>query len=190
MDIEFVPYTGPTYTPSVGDGRFYRFRPAHWVDLSEGILEVAAFDEGGAVSWLSVPAPNDTTTPIRHQVPESTRFRGGEGIAYRRGHVYFSTKGDNRVWDYDTRRARLRVLYDARLDPAHQLTGVDNVTVSWGGDVMVAEDGGNMELVLLSPDGIASPLLPIVGQNGSELAGPAFDPRGGKRLYVSSQRRW
>jgi len=175
-------------TEDVNDGCLYRFRPARWADLSEGILEAAAVDDEGTVSWLPVPAPNDTSTPTRYQAPGSTPFRGGEGIAYRRGHVYFTTKGDNHVWDYDVRHDHLRVLYDASLDPARQLTGVDNVTVSWGGDVLVAEDGGNMELVMISRDGVASPLLRIVGQNGSEIAGPAFDPRGGRHLYFSSQR--
>ncbi len=43
-------------------------------------------------------------------------------------HVYFTTKGDNRVWDYDTRSQRLAVLYEAALDPSVQLTGVDNTS--------------------------------------------------------------
>ena len=46
------------------------------------------------------------------------------------------------------------MLYDAALDPTMQLTGVDNVTGSRGGDLFVAEDGGNMELVMLTPDGV------------------------------------
>ena len=69
-----------------------------------------------------------------------------------------------------------------------QLGGVDNVTVARNGDVVVAEDGGNMELVLLQPGGLpALALLRIEGQPGSEITGPAFDPSG-KRLYFSSQR--
>jgi secreted PhoX family phosphatase len=101
--------------------------------------------------------------------------------------VYFTTKGDNRLWHLDTRESSLTVLYDAALDPTMQLTGVDNVTHSRGGDLFVAEDGGNMELVMLTPNGVVAPLLRVVGQAGSELAGPAFDPTG-RRLYVSSQR--
>ncbi|MFM8409977.1 MAG: translocation protein TolB, partial [Alphaproteobacteria bacterium] len=57
---------------------------------------------------------------------------------------------------------------------------------AWG-DVVVAEDGGNMELVLITPDGGASALLRVTGQDESEIAGPAFDPSG-TRLYFSSQR--
>jgi hypothetical protein len=173
-------------TEDKGDGRFYRFRSARVGDLSGGTLEVAAVAEDGFVRWLPVPAPNEP--PTRHQVPESTAFRGGEGILHHRDHVYFTTKGDNRVWDYDVRRQRLHVLYEAALDPSRQLTGVDNVGASIGGDILVAEDGGNMELVLLTPTGVASPLLRVVGQDRSELAGPAFDPHRGDHLYFSSQR--
>jgi secreted PhoX family phosphatase len=171
------------------DGRLYRFTPAQWPSLEAGTLEVAAVD-AGAVTWLPVPNPNPVIgvdTPTRLQVAGSTPFNGGEGITCRRDHVYFTTKGDNRVWDLDTRESRLTVLYDAALDPTMQLTGVDNVTNSRAGDLFVAEDGGNMELVMLTPDGVVAPLLRVVGQDGSELAGPAFDPSG-RRLYVSSQR--
>jgi len=176
-------------TEDVPDGRLYRFTPTRWRDLSAGTLEVAIVS-GEAVSWAVVPNPNPVIgvdTPTRSQVPTSTPFNGGEGITCRRDHVYFTTKGDNRVWDLDTRASRLTVLYDAALDPTMQLTGVDNVTGSRAGDLFVAEDGGNMELVMLTPDGVVAPLLRVVGQDGSELAGPAFDPSG-RRLYVSSQR--
>ena len=176
-------------TEDVPDGRLYRFTPARWRDLSAGTLEVAVVS-GQDVSWEIVPNPNPVIgvdTPTRLQVPGSTAFNGGEGITCRRDHVYFTTKGDNRVWDLDTAQSRLTVLYDAALDPTMQLTGVDNVTGSRSADLFVAEDGGNMELVMLTPDGVVAPFLRVTGQAGSELAGPAFDPSG-RRLYVSSQR--
>lgn len=171
------------------DGRLYRFTPSDRRSVATGTLEVAQVT-AGIVTWLPVPNPNPVIgvdTPTRQQVPASTAFAGGEGITYRRNHVYFTTKLDNRVWDYDIRTQEIAVVYQASLDPSVQLTGVDNITVGRAGDLFVAEDGGNMELVMITPDGIAAPLLRIVGQDGSELAGPAFDPHG-KRLYVSSQR--
>jgi len=67
------------------------------------------------------------------------------------------------------------------------LRGVDNVTVSPRGGVVVAEDGGNQELVLVTPEGAVVPLLRVTGQPDSELTGPAFSPDG-TRLYFSSQR--
>ena len=177
-------------TEDVPDGRLYRFTPRIWRQLGAGgVLEVAVVAADGSVAWRPVPEPNPAdvnANPTRLQVPESTAFRGGEGIASRRGHVYFTTKGDNRVWDYDVRRARLRVFYDRALDPARTLGGVDNVAVARSGDLVVAEDGDNLELVLLSPGGIVSPLLRVTGQDGSELTGPAFAP--GNRLYFNSQR--
>lgn len=172
------------------DGRFYRFTPARFRDLSAGLLEVASVDAEGRVTWLPVPDPNPTgigSTPTRQQVPGSTAFNGGEGIVYHGRHVYFTTKGDNRVWDYEPRSGTLSILYESARDPVKQLTGVDNIANARSGDLLVAEDGGNMELVLLTPDRVASPLLRLTGQDGSELAGPAFDPSG-TRLYLSSQR--
>jgi secreted PhoX family phosphatase len=146
-----------------------------WGDLSYGVLEVASVDAYGNVTWLPVPAPNDITTPTRYQVPESTPFRGGEGIIYRRWHVYFTTKGDSRVWDYDTRAESVRVLYNPLDDPRRQLTGVDNIAVTPGGDLIVAEDGGNMELVIVSPTGTAAALLRVIGRT-NQAHRPAFSP--------------
>jgi hypothetical protein len=173
------------------DGRFYRFVPARRPSLDAGELQVAQLGEDGFVRWLTVPEPNPAIpgsgTPTRHQVPESTVFRGGEGIVYDRGRVWISTKGDGRVWEYETHTQRMTVAYDPAADPGKTLTGVDNLTRSRSGDLIVAEDGGNMELVMLTPDGVAAPILRVLGQEGSELAGPAFDPSG-RRLYFSSQR--
>ncbi len=171
------------------DGRLYRFTPSRRRHLETGILEVAAVN-GEVVTWLPVPNPNPiigVDTPTRQQVPASTPFNGGEGITHRRDHVYFTTKGDNRVWHYDAHAERLTILYDAALDPGMQLSGVDNVMVARSGDLFVAEDGGDMELVMITPDGTVAPLLRVVGQDDSELTGPAFDHRS-QRLYVSSQR--
>jgi secreted PhoX family phosphatase len=111
-------------------------------------------------------------------VPDSTPFRGGEGIWYHAGVVYFTTKGDNRVWAYDVKKASLSVFYDASTISEPILTGVDNVTVSPAGDVLVAEDGGDMQVVALLPDGTARPIVQVVGHEGSEITGPALSPNG------------
>ena len=42
-----------------------------------------------------------------------------------------------------------------------QIKGVDNVIVAASGDLLVAEDGGNMEIVLITPDRVVAPLLRI-----------------------------
>ena len=87
---------------------------------------------------------------------------------------------------------KLDVIYDAaQLGDAAPLLEPDNVTVhDRSGDIYVAEDADDLQLVLLA-DGngqrIAAPFLQLNGHNGSEVAGPAFSPDG-KRLYVTSQR--
>jgi secreted PhoX family phosphatase len=71
------------------------------------------------------------------------------------------------------------------LSPA--IADVDNVTVSHAGDVLVAEDGPEMRLVVLGPDMSATPVVTFEGHRESEICGPAFSPDG-DRLYFSSQR--
>ena len=169
-------------------GNFYRFTPTTWGDLRRGVLEVATgtLDQ---VGWETVPNPNPrpNETSTRFQVDGALTFNGGEGIVWHAGVVHFTTKGDNRVWRYDPRAETFEILYQANQDPARQITGVDNIVASRSGDLVVAEDPGNLELVLLTPDCVASPLVRVTGQAGTELAGPAFDPLG-VCLYFSSQR--
>jgi len=181
-------------TEDLPDGRFYRYTPERMTgqgfpDLTSGTLAVAQIVEGneGGVVWHDLDDPAAETVPTRLQVPQSTVFRGGEGIWYYEGLVYFTTKGDNRVWVYDTGSETIAIFYDDDDFEVPVLTGVDNVVVSAGGDVIVAEDGGDMQLVGLTPSGVILPLLQVVGQDESELTGPAFSPDG-SRLSFSSQR--
>ncbi len=175
-------------TEDRGDGLFYRFTPDAYPDLSSGLLE-AAVVANGIVSWIEIPDPDATETEMRFQV-DATRFAGGEGIWYHNGRVYFTTKGDNGVWDLELASGRLTRVWagDSRDPSRDQLTGVDNIVVESGsGDLFVAEDGGNMEIVLITAQGVVSPFLRLVGQGGSEITGPCFNPRG-DRLFFSSQR--
>ena len=174
-------------TEDTPDGRLYRFTPARYPDLSRGRLEaLAASGSAGRATWLPVRDPSAASAPTRDQVPEATPFNGGEGIWYDAGFVYFTTKGDDRVWVYDTVDSTLEVLYDAREVDDAPLTGVDNIVVSRSGDLVVAEDGGDMDLVLITPERVVARLVRVVGQDWSELTGLAFDPSG-TRLYFSSQ---
>jgi len=93
------------------------------------------------------------------------------------------------VWAYDANASSLSLVYDDSLvtGGSAPLTGVDNVTRAASGDLYVAEDGGNMEICLITPDDTVAPFLRISGQSGSEITGPAFSPDG-RRLYFSSQR--
>ena len=179
-------------TEDRSDGCFYRFTPTTWGDLSSGLLEVMTDLGGGAVGWATVPDPDGNPTNTRSQDVGATKkvFNGGEGCWYTDGSVYFTTKGDNRVWRYATDTDVLTVVYDdsggSFANPRH-LTGADNVVATTTNRVFVAEDGGNMEIVGL--DVATGATYPIIryAVSGSEITGPAFSPDG-SRLYFSSQR--
>ncbi len=172
-------------TEDESDGCFYRFTPTTWGNLSAGTLDVARVS-GGAVTWARVPDPSGARS-TRNQVSGAARFNGGEGAYYRNGTCFFTTKGDNRVWAYDENASTIAVAYDDNVSGA-PLSGVDNITGdAFVGDLYVAEDGGNMEVCVITPDDVVAPFLRISGQSGSEIAGVAFNPAG-NRLYFSSQR--
>jgi hypothetical protein len=176
-------------TEDVTDGCFYRFRPTTWGDLSSGTLEVMVAGSGtsGPVTWARVPDPSGATA-TRSQVSGAKRFNGGEGCYYANDTCWFTTKGDNRVWQYNAAAQTIELAYDDSLvSGTAPLTGVDNVTGAASGDLFVAEDGGNMEICVITPADVVAPFLRIDGQSGSEITGPAFSPDG-TRLYFSSQR--
>ena len=68
-----------------------------------------------------------------------------------------------------------------------ELEDPDNVFAGPNGDVYVAEDDGNLQIVALTPSGNVVPIVQVTGQTGTEITGPALDPSG-TRLYFSSQR--
>ncbi|MEU8827565.1 alkaline phosphatase PhoX [Streptomyces sp. NPDC048636] len=173
------------------DGCFYRFVPTSWGDLSVGSLQVlkAGTATSGSFTWATVPDPDGSPTVTRDQVSGAKRFNGGEGCHYADDTVWFTAKGDNRVWRLNLTSDSYELAYDDSLvtGGGAPLTGVDNVTGSSSGDLFVAEDGGNMEICVITPDDVVAPFLRVTGQPGSEITGPAFSP-GGDRLYFSSQR--
>jgi hypothetical protein len=169
------------------DGGLYRFTPAAYPDLGAGRLDVMVAD-----GWAEVPDPAGLFTATRKQVPGMRQFDGGEGIWFDSGTVYFSTKGDNTVWAYDTATGALDTIYEG----GGPLTGVDNLTVSAAGEIFVCEDGGNMEICVIEPGGAVAPFLRLTGEaatglpdRGNELAGVVFDPSG-RRLYFAAQRAY
>ena len=126
--------TGALYmTEDRPDGGLYRFTPDRPADLGSGLLEVAVDAGGGRLAFAPVPDPGAVFTPTRRQVPGMRAFNGGEGIWYDGGTVHFSTKGDNRVWAYDTATGSLGTIYDkAAAGPGAPLSGVDNLTAQPG----------------------------------------------------------
>jgi secreted PhoX family phosphatase len=177
-------------TEDESNGCLYRFVPTTWGDLSSGRLQVlvAGTATSGSFSWADVPDPDGSPTYTRSQVSGAKRFNGGEGCHYADDKVWFTTKGDNRLWQLNLLTNTYELAYDDSLvSGTAPLTGVDNVTGTASGDLFVAEDGGNMEICVITPDDVVAPFLRVGGQSSSEICGPAFSPDG-SRLYFSSQR--
>lgn len=201
------PVRGHIYlTEDTPDGNFYRFTPQRRLaggrfDLSSGVLEVLVAESKDlrtprAIRWTVVPNPvprlgilGTGETPTRKQVADAESFNGGEGCWYHDAVVYFTTKGDNRVWALDTRTNQLDTIYDKQRDQGFEpgIRDVDNVTVSTGGDIVVAEDGAEMRLIVVGRNMKPFELVNVIGHDESEICGPAFSPDG-SRLYFSSQR--
>lgn len=173
------------------DGGFYRFTPDNYPDLSMGKLEIAVLDCEGetiSVSWEEVENPLGVP-PTRDQVDGAAQFDGGEGIWFDSGLVYFSTKGDNVIRAYDTSKDTLEVIYDRSKVEDAPLSGLDNLTVTASGDLYVCEDGGDLDIGIITPDREVARFLKLTGSaaEGSELAGVIFNPEG-DRMYFNSQR--
>lgn len=167
------------------DGGLYRYRPSTYPDMSAGTLDILT-ESAGVLEWQVVPDPSAAVTSTRLQLADTKRFNGGEGITFVGGAVYFTTKGDNRVWRYDVAGNTLTVVYDLATTSTPVLSGVDNVVSRPNGDLYVVEDGGDMQVVLLvGSEAVA--VVQVDGAVGSEMTGPAFSPDG-TRFYFSSQR--
>jgi hypothetical protein len=172
------------------DGGFYRFTPTRPGDLGSGLLEIAtgSGQEPGHITWVRVPDPLAQERPCRQQLDASIEFSGGEGIATQGDAVWFTTKGNNRVWRYDIATEDLAIHYQA--GRPSELAGVDNLWIDQlSGGLLVAEDGDDMQVVLLRADGSLDVLAQVPDHEGSEITGPCFSPDG-QRLYFSSQRGW
>ena len=191
-------------TEDRSDGRFYRWLPAagDWPAgaarpaLQAGTLQTMVVGGAGVAGALTAPQPvtwKDTLAPGEPQDQnrdDSTAvFDGGEGVWLFEGVVYFSTKNDERIWAYDSVDETIEVIYDlaTAVAPNNILSGVDNLIITPQGDILVAEDGGDMQVVVILPDGTLKPLLQVVDQDQSEVAGISFTPDG-KRMYFTSDR--
>lgn len=168
------------------DGGLYRFRPTVWEDLSAGVLEVMT-EVGGVLGWAEITEPTGNTTPTRDQVADMKVFNGGEGTVYVNGSICFTTKGDNKVWRYTPATNTLDTVYDKATSSNPVLSGVDNIAALPNGDLFVAEDPGDLEIVRIRPNAFVLPVLRLTGVSGTEITGPAFTPDN-TRLYFSSQR--
>ena len=169
------------------------------VAVSQEQLDAEGARGPWAVSWLDVPTPNPLQIPelpaeLQPQTPtrlqtDCSHFDGGEGIWWQGGVVYFTTKGDRRVWAHDIAAQTLEIIYDDFFFAEPILDSVDNIVMTPGGDIVVVEDKeeANQQAVAIQTDGTLAVLVQLVGQEGSEVTGPAFSPDG-RFFYFSSQR--
>ncbi|MGJ8669105.1 MAG: alkaline phosphatase PhoX [Oceanococcus sp.] len=167
-----------------------------------------------AVSWVDVISPDQAQSTVRASLDNSgaavpgTRFPGGEGLWFytlpealrsvppggflpTRDIVYFTSKGDNRVYALDIANQLIEIIFDNENDQIDTgFSDVDNLTVSPAGDILVAEDltesGRSIRIMVIIPNQPAKVLVELQ-HPGSEICGPAFSPDG-SRLYFSSQR--
>ena len=188
------PLGGHCYmTEAHRDGRLYRFRmldeSASGAALADGPLEAMAVDPDGGVSWIPVPDPSGTVAPTRIQAADGFVTPMGGGVWVHDGSLIFTTALDDRVHAVDLANQRHWVLWDGS-GHRQPLVGIGDLTVApASGDLFVAEDRGDMELVLVGTEGLVAPFCRMVGDDHrlSAVTGPCFDPSG-TRLYISSLR--
>lgn len=160
------------------------------------------------VTWKDAPFPELPQAAARvlaGPAAPGTVFDGGEGLWYYElpegqrsippggsvpsvGFIFFTCKGDNRVYALDVENQIAQTIFDnGFIEP--DFADVDNVTVSPWGDILVAEDGSEVRIIVLQPGQGAKVLVQLDTSvhGASEICGPAFSPDG-RRLYFSSQR--
>ncbi len=198
-------------TEDRSNGLVYRVTPTVYPDFSSGTMEAAEIlDPMGhgpiqlgqtrPLAWHTIVEPNPANGGIdngshlpieeratRYQQPNATPFDGGEGCWIHDRNVYISTKGDHRVWRIDTYSDEIELIYELATSSMPEISNPDNVFAGPNGDVYVAEDPGNLQIVALTPSGNVVPIMQQTGVSGTEITGPALDPSG-TRLYFSSQR--
>ena len=177
-------------TEDLIDGGLYRYTPAEWPDLSEGLLEIARVRDG-AVEWVEVADPLARRERTRRQVEDSAQLERGEGV-WLDGHtLYVATTADHRVHAYDTRRERIEVVYDGLASRSAPLLRVDQLTGSRAGEVFVCEDlaTDEIDMGVIDRNRRVSKFLSVTGpqHERSELTGVTFDPSG-RRMFFASQR--
>jgi uncharacterized protein len=226
------PRTGYVYeTEDAGSNSgFYRFVPNRRGRLAEGgrlyMLAVsgqpniplgAAYPIGTTwdVEWVRIDDPAAVTASVFQQgfVQGGARFSRLEGAWWGERKGYFlSTNGgqvgEGQVFEYDPRREKLKLIYDA--PNANEVDNPDNITVTPGGSLLMCEDaaGNNFtageRLIGLTLDGetftfamnninLTAAQIAAAGKTISpgdnrqnEWAGATFSPDG-RWLFVNIQ---
>jgi uncharacterized protein len=167
------------------DGNLFKYTPFDPnVPTKQGVKYYAK-KNGNTITWEQMDNVNKIIIG---------QFNGPEGIDQYEDKIYFATKGDNHVWEYDTnehisKEGNLKIIYDG----SGNAKGLDNVFVDTDGNIWISEDGDDMELNIMIKNKTNSsyqqpiPFLRLRYQYFSELTGPALD-HDMMNLYFSSQR--
>ena len=179
------------------DGGFYRFTPTSYPDLSDGLLEVAvvaARRQRDLAARSRTPRPRQRRRPRGSRSPAMTPFAAARASGTTAASSTSRPRATSGSGPTTRAPALLEVVFDHALAPDASLDAVDNVTVSAAGEIFVCEDGGNMEIGLITPEREVAPFLrftgpahPVEGEFKSEVCGVVFDPSG-TRMYCTSQR--
>jgi hypothetical protein len=190
LSVAVDPAEGRVYlTQSHPSGLLYRFTPSVAGDLSAGALEACLVADDGSVSWAPVSDPTAQSAPTRDQVPGARVFPSGGGAVCAGGWLYFTSKGDNSVHGIELASQRYRLIWKGSPGTADAvLSGGDALTVAGrSGDLFVAEDGADGNVMIITTDGQVAPFVRVLGPEPIRITGPVFDPSG-TRFYLSSQR--
>ena len=149
--------------------------------------DIAVAQRVHRVKWVDVLEPENPQAEVRTRTAAAglpvpgTVFRGGEGIWIQefpqgqapavsgvakpmRAVAFFACKGDNRVYALDIDNDLIEVVFDnSQLAEGTGFDDVDNLVISPAGDVIVAEDGDAMRLMVMIPNQPAKILLQITG---------------------------
>ena len=116
------------------NGRFYRFVPTTWGDLSSGTLQVArraARRPAARSPGRTSPIPTARPTVTRNQVSGSSPSTAARAATTPTTRCWFTTKGDNRVWQLNPAAGTSSSPTTTPRQPGTApLTGVDNITGS------------------------------------------------------------
>ena len=100
------PVTRAVYlTEDAVSGRLYKFVPTTAGNFSAGQLYAASVTSG-VISWVA------TSSAQPDRSGTTTAFNGGEGLWIEGRRMYFTTKGDKRVWLVNLDTNAIQVLYD------------------------------------------------------------------------------
>ncbi len=176
------------------DGRLYRVAlsttddPLSGAGDESGRMEALAVGLDDGIRWLSVSDPSGSFIPTRFQALDGFVAPMGGGIQIHDGVLVFTTGLDDRVHAVDLSAGHHSVVWDGS-GRRSDLHGIGDLTVAPSGDLFVAEDRGDMEVVMITPSGEVAPFCRMVGNAHrlSAVTGPCFDPSG-TRMYVSSLR--